>query len=361
MAGGVSSRGLVALRSYVAWRLRLYGLLNRALIMPGGRFCWWRWPGSLLSLLRHFTMLFYRDWQAQSASGGFRDGPGVVVMGGGLVCLTIVLVALVGESGPWFGLDPARGEGARATGVLVCLWLAVFSLPLFVWTPDNLGSPASSRGFKASAGLIQPFKVLTARLADCLRRPVLWRFLLAHMLYADGLTTLLAFGGVFAAGVYGLSLSEVVIFGIAINVSAGLGAVVFAWIDDYYGARRTVLMALIGLIVLGVGLVLGSGKIWFWVCGLGMGLFVGPAQAASRSLMAHLVPPGQEAAGFGLFALSGKATAFVGPLVLGWVTHQSGSQRIGMATVLIFLSAGALLLWQGTRDGGEPAMTKKNR
>ncbi|MFQ5939507.1 MAG: MFS transporter, partial [Alphaproteobacteria bacterium] len=166
----------------------------------------------------------------------------------------------------------------------------------------------------------------------------------ARMIYTDGLNTLFAFGGIYAAGTFGMSFGEVIEFGIALNVTAGLGAIAFAWIDDWIGAKRTVLIALAGIIACGAILLSIDSKAWFWVFALVLGSFFGPAQAASRSLMARLVPPGMETEMFGLYAFTGKVTAFVGPAVLGWATLAFDSQRAGMATILPFLLVGAALL-----------------
>ncbi len=264
---------------------------------------------------------------------------------GGLACLVVALAGLVGDT-PWFGLDTSAMEGVRAVGPLVGLWFALFSVPFFIWTPDRPAPSLSS--MQASHNRVSWLD----RLKVCARRPLLWRFLLAHMLYADGLVTLFAFGGIFAAGVYGLSLTEVIYFGIIMNITAGLGAVAFAWLDDLWGSRQVILISLVGLAFLSAALIIGSGLVWFWIFGPLLGFFVGPVQAASRSLMARLTPPGEEAVNFGFFALSGKATAFIGPALLAWVTALSQSQRIGMATILIFFTVGGLLLWWGIR----PAM-----
>jgi UMF1 family MFS transporter len=170
------------------------------------------------------------------------------------------------------------------------------------------------------------------------------RFLLARMIYIDGLNTLFAFGGIYAAGTFGMALEEVILFGIAINVTAGIGAACFAWLDDNIGPKRTILIALGGLIWFGGALLLASGKVWFWALALPLGLFVGPAQAASRSFMARLAPPHMRAEMFGLFAFSGKVTAFLGPLFLAWATLAFDSQRAGMATIIVFLAVGFVLL-----------------
>jgi UMF1 family MFS transporter len=171
------------------------------------------------------------------------------------------------------------------------------------------------------------------------------RYLLAHMIYTDGLNTLFAFGGIYAAGEFGMTVEEVIWFGITLNLTAGLGAFAFAWIDDWIGAKRTITIALVGLIVTGIAILLTHDKTVFWALGMALGTFFGPAQAASRSLMARLAPLGMQAEMFGLHALSGKATAFIGPALFGWATVSFGTQRAGMASVLLFLALGAVLLW----------------
>ena len=134
------------------------------------------------------------------------------------------------------------------------------------------------------------------------------------------------------------------VFGIALNVTAGLGAFGFAWVDDAIGAKPTIVIALVAIMVISAGLLIVESKDWFWGLGLCLGVFFGPAQAASRSLMARLAPRDMAAEMFGLYALSGKATTFLGPLALGWVTLIADSQRAGMATIMVFLIAGLVLL-----------------
>ena len=164
------------------------------------------------------------------------------------------------------------------------------------------------------------------------------------MIYTDGLNTLFAFGGIYAAGSFGMELSEIIIFAIVMNVTAGFGAVAFGWVDDLIGPRRTLFIALVGLTVLSFALLIVQTKIGFWIFGLPMGFFVGPAQAASRSLMAKLATPEQITKMFGFYAFSGKATAFLGPALLGMITVAFDSQRAGMASILVFFIVGIFLL-----------------
>src|SRR5439155_1614181 len=169
-------------------------------------------------------------------------------------------------------------------------------------------------------------------------------FLIAHMIYADGLGTVFAFGGVYAAGTFGMTEEEVLKFGIALNVTAGLGAAAFAWVDDWIGAKRTILIALAGLILTTSAILLADSRGLFWTFGLTLGVFVGPVQAASRSYMARIAPVELRSEMFGLFAFSGKVTSFLGPLFVGWLTAAAGSQRIGMTSILAFFLLGFVLL-----------------
>ena len=185
---------------------------------------------------------------------------------------------------------------------------------------------------------------LARTLAALPRNRTIALYLLAHMIYADGLISLFAFGGVYAAGQFGLSLSEVILFGIVLNVAAGLGALLFGWVDDWIGSKRVIVIALIGLIAASLLAVAATTITWLWVAGMAIGIFVGPAQAASRSLMARLSEPENRAAFFGLYALSGKATAFAGPALVAIVTAASGSQRAGIAAIIGFFVVGLILM-----------------
>jgi UMF1 family MFS transporter len=165
------------------------------------------------------------------------------------------------------------------------------------------------------------------------------------MLYSDGLLTLFMFGGVYAAGTFDMSQADVLKFGIALNVSAGLGAGAFAWVDDRIGAKATIMLSLVGLIVPGVLILVIESQAVFWLLGIVLGIFIGPVQAASRSYLARAAPKALRAEMFGLYALSGKATAFLGPLMVGWLTHLTGSQRIGMSPIIILLTLGFVLMF----------------
>ena len=258
---------------------------------------------------------------------------------GGIACLVLTLFAFVQTDRPLFGLDKGSAEHVRITGPLVGIWFAVFSLPLFLLTPDK-----RSTGLPAREAVRRGLAQLRRTFANLRRYREIVRFLIARMIYTDGLNTLFAFGGIYAAGTFGMDFAEVIRFGILLNVTAGLGALGFAWVDDWLGAKRTILIALVGLFACGTAAVVATDTLAFWIAGGLLGIFVGPTQAASRSLMARMAPPELRTEMFGLYAVSGKITAYIGPALLGTVTFWTGSQRWGIATILVFFLVGGLLL-----------------
>ena len=259
---------------------------------------------------------------------------------GGLVCLALCLLLFVRPEAPIFGLEREASEQVRAIGPFVALWFAIFALPLFLFTPD-----AAARRVPAGQAARDGLRSLLATLRALPRHGQIGRFLLARMIYTDGLNTLFAFGGIYAAGTFGMSFEDILIFAILLNVTAGLGAVFFGWMDDRLGAKPTIVAALFGLIVFGTLILVVDSEAWFIALGCAIGVFIGPAQAASRSLMARLAPAEARAELFGLYALSGKATAFIGPALVGSVTVWADSQRAGMATIPLFFLVGLVLLW----------------
>ncbi len=257
---------------------------------------------------------------------------------GGLVCLALCLVLLVWPKPPLFGLDAATAEPVRATALLAAGWLAVFGWPVAVFVAEPAARTPWRQALRHSGAALRTVLRMAWRV------PALRRFLLARLLFMDGLTTLFAFGGIYAAGQFGLSASEVLIFGIGLNVAAGIGVLGFAFIEDRIGAKATILVSLAALCALSTALLLVHGRGAFWVLGHALGLFVGPAQAASRSLLARMAPVEARAAWFGLFALSGRVTGFIGPAALAAATAAFASQRAGMAVIVLLLGAGGLAL-----------------
>ncbi|XSG81701.1 MAG: MFS transporter [Methyloligella sp. ZOD6] len=288
---------------------------------------------------------------------------------GGLLSLVIVAGFLVADPDtgktllgldPLLPLDPASREGDRLVGPFSALWYLVFVLPLFLFTPDR--TVAVFRDVPArSAGLIARLR----RLISDHRQTAL--FLLARMLYADGLGAIFAFGGIYAASVFGWQAMEMGVFGIVLAIAAALGAWLGGFLDDVFGPKPVIATMLLLLIVGAVGvlsidrdeilfvlqtvpkedaapLFASVGERAYLFFAMLIGIASGPIQAASRTLMARLTPEGQTTEFFGFFAFSGKVTAFAAPLAIGAVTYLANSQRIGIATCLLFLLAGLWLL-----------------
>jgi UMF1 family MFS transporter len=258
---------------------------------------------------------------------------------GGLVALFLALVALVQPEVPWFGFSKVDGENIRATNLLVAAWFAIFSVPIFLWVKEDRSTVS-----KPGRILLETSSQLARTFTEIRQYRQVVRFLFARLLYNDGLITVFAFGGIYAAGTFGFTMEDILKFGIVLNVTAGLGAFAFGFLDDLLGGKKTLLVTLVGLMAATLLAVLAPSRSWFWAAGILIGIFVGPNQSASRSLMGRFVPADKENEFFGFFAFSGKATAFLGPFLLGVLTEVFGTQRAGVAVVLVLLAVGFVSL-----------------
>jgi UMF1 family MFS transporter len=247
---------------------------------------------------------------------------------------------------PWFGLSKEAGFHIRATNLLVAAWLAAFALPFFLTIRDT-------RLHAATGAVAAAFGELRRTFSEIRRYRDVALFLLARLIYNDGLITVFAFGGIYAAGTFGMTIAEILVFGIVLNVAAGSGAFLFGFVDDRVGGKRTVLLSCVALAGATALAAWAPTRTWLWVSGILVGLFAGPNQAASRSLLARFAPPDRQNEFFGFFAFSGKFTAFLGPALLGIATQAFDSQRAGIATVLGFFVVGAGLLILVDEDRGK--------
>lgn len=258
---------------------------------------------------------------------------------GGLLCLLIALYVFIEGKPAWLDAQASQLEQVRICGPLVAIWFFIFSIPLFIWTPEHSSEvislrPAMMEGMRS---LVNTFRALK-------HHKQIGLFLIAHLMYIDGLNTLFAFGGIYAAGTFGMSVNEVIKFGISMNLVAGIGAATFAYLDDYLGSKPTILLALLLMMIAGISMLFVETKYLFWLLGLGLSFCVGPVQAGSRTLLTRLVPDDIATQMFGMYALSGKVTTFIGPWLVAWATVHFNSQRLGVSTVFYFLLAGAVLL-----------------
>lgn len=287
---------------------------------------------------------------------GFGWGAGYL---GGIVALLIVLQLFVQPAFDWFGSSTQDSLNIRLVAVFSAVWFFVFALPVLFAVPELPRDAQSTRlGFLASYGLL--FRRIKAIYATS---PHTIYFLLASAVFRDGLAAVFTFGGVIAAGTFGFALPQVIFFAIFGNVVAAVGAVIGGFLDDKVGPKAIITGSLVGLLVAGTAiLVLGNGNYsffgmrWagtttFWVFGLFLCLFVGPAQSSSRAYLARLAPHGESGELFGLYATTGRAVSFLAPalftlcITLATPLVPAGqAQRWGILGIMVVLLAGLLVL-----------------
>ena len=289
---------------------------------------------------------------------------------GGLVVLFSVLLLLAGnpQTGktlagitPLFGLDANQGEDARITGPYAALWYALFILPMFLFTPD------AGTGAPLRQAINNSFRDLKNTLCELKQRRNLLRFLIARMIYQDGVNGLLALGGTFAAGMFAWQTIEMGVYGILLLVVAIGGCAYAGRLDVRLGSKKVVQLSLVCLIVATIGIIsTGPGYTLFGLIqlstqdagglfstaaekayiffGLLIGIAFGPVQASSRSYMARSVDVDEAGKYFGIYALAGRATSFLAPMAVATITVMTDSARLGMVALIVFLLAGFLLL-----------------
>ena len=269
---------------------------------------------------------------------------------GGLLAMLVAMIGFVSADDPWFGLKIETGEHIRATNILVAAWFFIFTLPAILYLKEKKVESANRIGIVV-LNSIQALKK-TFQEIKIYKNTV--RFLISRLIYNDGLVTIFAFGAIYASGTFGFTFNEIMIFGIVLNIAAGSGAFLMGYIDDVIGGKLTIQISLIGLMIAVLLAVFANSKLLFWVSGIIVGLFAGPNQSASRSLMGRLTPPDKINEFYGFFAFSGKLTSFLGPMLLGIFTKYFSSQRYGVAVVFIFFFVGFLLMRNVNEPDADP-------
>ncbi|BDI24146.1 MFS transporter [Herbiconiux sp. L3-i23] len=259
---------------------------------------------------------------------------------GGIITLVLVIVAQLSS---WFGIPDENGLPLRLVAVMCAVWTVVFSIPLFLAIPEIPPVPSAKR-----SSFFGSYVDLARDVARIFRedRPLFW-FLLASAIYRDGLSAVFAFGGAIASVTFGFEFMEVVVFGVAGNLVAGLSTIIAGRLDDRFGPRAVIIGSIAGLVVSGLGVFLlrDAGTAPFWVGGLLLCLFVGPAQAASRSYLARATPPGHEGELFGLYATTGRAASFIAPLAFSGFIAWFGAQAFGIIGIVLVLAVGGGLMF----------------
>lgn len=274
--------------------------------------------------------------EATGRVSGFGWGAGYF---GSLASLGLVYALLFLPDPPLFGLDPAQAEPLRMAAPVTAVWYLVFAIPLVIFGPREERSGESTRMIVTN-GLAD----LWHTLRSLPRMPSVAWFLVAHMFFIDGVNTLFVFGPLVAKGVFGFSDSEMLLLGVTIYVTAGLGAIVFGWLDDRIGGKRVVAFSIVVLATISISIVFLDTKTSFWIAASLLGVFFGPVQASSRSLMTRIAPAEMRTKLFGLYALAGRAMAPFGSALVGWVTLATNSQKAGIAVVAVSLLVGLALL-----------------
>lgn len=253
---------------------------------------------------------------------------------GGLICLILTLLFFIPQNE---NIELLK-FGIQKTLLLVAFWFVIFSAPIFILLKEKNGDPLSKE--KIFAGI----KQLKETIYSIKNYQTLTGFLIAYFFYSDGIATLLNFGGIFAATILGFSFHQVICFAIAINLIAGLGAIFFGLLDDKIGPAKLIVYSLIILIVC-CGLIIFFQKpIIFWIFGLILGLFIGPIQSASRSMLAQIVPQDKISEMFGIYALTGKLSTFIGPFFISLITYFLQSKIAGLYVVLLMLGLGLVFM-----------------
>jgi UMF1 family MFS transporter len=276
---------------------------------------------------------------------------------GGIVLLIIVYVGLISGDGGVLGVSTDDGLNIRWVAVVAAVWFLAFSIPVLLAVPELPAdaSPVPNVGFAES------YRVLFGEIRTMWRddRHTL-QFLIASALFRDGLAGVFTFGAVIAVSVYGFTDDTVIPFGIAANVAAAAGAIAAGRLDDRFGPRRVIVFSLLAMLGAGVILLFVQGMAGFWVFGLVLCLFVGPAQSASRTYLVRLTPPGKEGQHFGLYAMTGRAASFLAPTLFGLFAFALGDDRWGIIGIMLVLLVGLLALLKvppltGDRASGQAA------
>ncbi len=274
---------------------------------------------------------------------------------GGLIALGLCYILFIAPDNPVIGnyyLDKGTYEHIRFINIFVSIWFAIFSIPTFLYLKDN------KKYTKININLIKTsYRNLQITFNEIKKYTQIIKFLIARLVYNDALITIIAFGGIYATKVFGFNFSEIFLFGIILNIAAGLGSFMFGFLDDIIGGKSTIQITNIGYVFACLIVIIApeinsiqlfnleiTGKNLFWFSGTLIGIFMGPNQAASRSLMGRLIPKNKENEFYGFFAFSGKATAFVGPLLLSIIVSYTDSLQYGLISVVLLFILGTILL-----------------
>ena len=294
---------------------------------------------ALANFFYELSLIFYNsilkrisNYNNLGKSSGFSFALGYI---GGILILIVCIKIFIDNDVLPFGLSKENSENIRATSIVVALWYLFFSIPFLFSLKKKIKNKIekSSNNIKKIKNLFWD-KGLNN----------LGKFLLARMLYADGLNAIIIMGGIFAVGVFNLEIKDLLVLSVLMNITAFIGAIIGGYANDKFSSKSVIIFSLLGLIFSSAIILFIKTKIFFLIFASINGFFIGPIQSASRVFITKSIDKNNQASGFGLFALSGKLTSFIGPLLVSTLTYISNSQRIGFSAAIILLLIGLLIL-----------------
>tara|TARA_Y100000590_G_scaffold392855_1_gene470598 strand:- start:852 stop:2078 length:1227 start_codon:yes stop_codon:yes gene_type:complete len=293
----------------------------------------------LANLFYELSLIFYNSILKSitrtnnlGKSSGFSFALGYI---GGILVLIICIKIFIDNTTFPFGLTKENSANIRATSIVVALWYLIFSIPFLFSLKKKIEN--KKNGFTNSISKIKEL-VWNNGLNN------IGKFLIARMLYADGLNAIIVMGGIFAVGVFNLEIKDLLLLSILMNITAFIGAILGGYANDKFTSKFVIIFSLIGLIISSTIILFIQSNIFFLIFASINGLFIGPIQSASRVFITKSIDENSQASGFGLFALSGKLTSFIGPLLVSTVTFITNSQRIGFSAAIFLLLIGFLIL-----------------
>ena len=342
-------------KSLIAWTLVTIALMVGQFFVRDDAS--WFWPGVIMLAVAAVTFEFAEvSYFAQLRQVSTPDNVGRVSgfgwsagYFGGIFLLLICYVGFISGEGGMLGLPTDDGMNIRLVALLSAGWFLIFALPTFLRVPEIPAQPNEDSGYAQSyRRLFSEIRGLWH--AD--RRTI--KFLVAQAIFRDGLAGVFSFGAILAVTVYGLSAADVLLFGVAANVVAALGSLAAGFIDDRLGPRPVIMWSLGLMVAVAVALLFVDGPAWFWPLGLALCLFVGPAQAASRSFLARVAPEGREGQMFGLYITTGRAVSWMSPAAFAIFTWAFGTDRAGIAGIALVLGIGMIVFAFVPREPARP-------
>ena len=342
-------------KSLIAWTLVTIALMVGQFFVRDDAS--WFWPGVIMLAVAAVTFEFAEvSYFAQLRQVSTPDNVGRVSgfgwsagYFGGIFLLLICYVGFISGEGGMLGLPTDDGMNIRLVALLSAGWFLIFALPAFLRVPEIPAQPNEDSGYA------QSYRRLFSEIRELWhadRRTI--KFLVAQAIFRDGLAGVFSFGAILAVTVYGLSAADVLLFGVAANVVAALGSLAAGFIDDRLGPRPVIMWSLGLMVAVAVALLFVDGPAWFWPLGLALCLFVGPAQAASRSFLARVAPEGREGQMFGLYITTGRAVSWMSPAAFAIFTWAFGTDRAGIAGIALVLGIGMIVFALVPREPARP-------